>query len=273
MEVRLGMFTTAFDASGTDGTPILTVAGFVSSAQHWDEFSVLWEERLSKDDLQYFRAAECAHSTGQFDGWKGSEIRRRDLLKDLMDILTSHVYRQFGCTIVNEDFEKLSGPLKNQYILTAYSLAGRTCEKDVREWARWAEKIKTRIEMVFEEGDADSNSLRKRFVDDLGYEPIFRPKKDKILADGSVVKRFVPLQAADWLAYELSLAAKKYCIGPLSGKLGPISDLRWPMQQFMNIQGVPGIYAAEEIEEVEKKLKLLGELTNWARSHNLLGAE
>jgi hypothetical protein len=89
------------------------------------------------------------------------------------------------------------------------------------------------------------------------------------MPDGSIRPRFVPLQAADWLAYELSLAAKKYGIGALEGKLESDSDLRWPMQQFIRVQGEAGIYGTEDIQELDKNLSLLKELGVWWKSHSL----
>jgi len=53
----------AFDASGHESDqPVLVVAGFVSSAKDWDEFSAKWLERLRADDLPYFQASQFANS-------------------------------------------------------------------------------------------------------------------------------------------------------------------------------------------------------------------
>ncbi len=262
LTVKLAMFSAAFDASGTDATPVLTVAGFISSVKEWDDFSTKWEERLAVDGISYFRAVEFAHSRGQFQGWEDQKSRHIRLSSDLMEILIPHVCRKVGCTIINKDFETLSKDLQDDYTLTAYSLAGRTCEVQVRSWKR-LERIEGHVEPIFEEGDADQEKLRRRLAHDLGYEPIFRPKKDVILADGSTRPRFVPLQAADWLAYELSLAAKKYGMGELEGRLESRSDLRWPMQEFNRIQGEPVIYGAEEIRKLESDLGLLREHGAW----------
>jgi hypothetical protein len=259
------MFKAAFDASGTDNNVVLSVAGFVSSVKDWDDFSVKWEHRLSGDGISYFRAVEFAHSRGQFGGWKDQEERRRKLAADLMEVLKSHVYRKFGCSIVNKDFNKLDKSMREECLLSAYSVAGRTCEKDVREWARWVEKITSHVEPVFEQGDADQEKLRRRLARDLGCEPIFRPKKDQVLSDGSIRPRFVPLQAADWLAYELSLAVGRFGRGKLKNE----SDLRWPMQQFISIPGECAVYGAEEVDRLEEMLKLVGELSIWWREHGL----
>jgi hypothetical protein len=103
----MGM-TVAFDASGDESSQlIMVVAGFMSSAKDWEDFSIKWVSRLKEDDLTYMHMKEFAHSAGQFSvGWKGEEERRRRLLSDLMALITSHAYRKFGIVVTNETFRK-----------------------------------------------------------------------------------------------------------------------------------------------------------------------
>lgn len=93
-----------FDASGKEDQRRLVLAGFISKAKDWQSFHTLWIERLREDGLEYFHMVDFAASQGQFKGWRNSESRRRKLLADLMDLISSHVYRKFGCVIENGQF-------------------------------------------------------------------------------------------------------------------------------------------------------------------------
>jgi len=262
-EVPFAMLTAAFDAGGDENTPFLTVAGFVSSVGDWEEFSALWRERLKKEGIEYSRAVEAAHFRKQFQPWHDKPDRerwRQELLADLMDLVKAHAYRKFGCSIINKRFQSIGDDLRKHYRLRAYSLAGRTCEKQVRDWAS-AERIKTPIEFVFESGDEGHNELQVRLAADSGNVPVFRPKKDTVLANGHVQRGFVPFQAADWLAYELNALAKF----AEENKNLTMADLRWPIQEFNRILGEPGIYTEEDTDRLEHMLRLSGKIDDWAK--------
>jgi hypothetical protein len=259
-EVSLVMLSAAFDASGDEGLPILTVAGFVSSAKDWESFSKLWKERLSREGIEYFRAAEAAHFRKQFRPWLDDPNRekwRQNLFADLMDILKRHVYRKFGCTILNKHFGSLSQENQDTYKLRAYSVAGRTCDKQVRVWA-FEERIKTPIELVFEAGDAGRHELNIRLVTDTARIPVFRPKKDMVNPKTGVIEYgFVPLQAADWLAYEVSDAHDTF-------EKGTLEQFRWAYQEFDGIRGEVSTYTERDLVEMDKMLTSQTEITQFS---------
>jgi hypothetical protein len=253
------MLSFAVDASGDESTRILSVAGFGSSEQDWREFSRLWTARLEKDGLPYFRAVDAAHFRGPFAHWhdKPDRDKLRELLfGDLMSILKSHVYRKFGCSIINSEFKSMSEELRGEFALTAYSVAGRTVEKKVREWINAEWTTHTPVAIVFEDGDKGKGKLIQRLHDDGCFLPTFRPKKDTRFDDGTVVHGYTPLQAADWLAYELSLSVQWM----EDDKAHQLSDFRWPMQEFVSIPGPLGTYTASDINGLEKGLALAREI-------------
>lgn len=258
------MLTFSFDASGDENTPVLSVAGFASSEKDWSNFSERWTARLQKDGIEFFRAVDAAFYRGPFLHWHdkpNKEALRRALFSDLMDILKSCVYRKFGCSIINKAFGGMTPALKQEFALTAYSVAGRACEKKVREWilAEWKNHDMA-IELVFEEGDLGKGKLQKRLDDDRCFSPTFRPKKDMI-SDGGIVRHgFIPLQAADWLAYELSVAMRNAENGKV---VESTEELRWPLQEFFKIQGDCGVFTVEDMKQFEKMLELSKDLEKW----------
>jgi hypothetical protein len=263
-DMIFGMLTAAFDAGGDESTPVLSVAGFASSADDWHKFSDLWSSRLAKDNITYFRAVDAAFFRGPFQHWRDRTDReslRRSLFFDLMEILKSHTYRKFGCTIINGAFNEMNPQLKAEFSLVAYSIAGRTCEKRLREWVigEW-KNPDTGIELVFEEGDKGKGKLQKRLADDGCFTPTFKPKKDLVGEDGKIIYGFVPLQAADWLAYELSLAVKNAEAGKLAES---DQDFRWAFREFLTIPGNPGVFTVNDMKQFERMLELSKDLAEW----------
>jgi hypothetical protein len=257
-ETRLVMLTAAFDAGGDEGTSVLTVAGFVSSVKDWDDFSRLWTERLKREGIEYFRASEAAHFRKQFQPWRDKPERfewRQKLSADLMKILKSHVYRKFGCTIIHKSFNTLSAENREYFHLRAYAVAGRNCDKQVREWAI-QEKIRSPIALVFEEGDQGQTELTERLRADTGKTPIFKFKKDTLMPDGSIEPGFVPLQAGDWLAYEIQHATVQF-------EEDRLNHFRWPMEEFDRVLGEPTTYTAEDVEKFDKLLDASKEINKF----------
>jgi hypothetical protein len=262
------MLSFALDASGDDSRPVFTVAGFGSSEKDWQDFSELWTERLKQEGIAFFRAVDAAHFRGQFEPFHDRVDRRawrEKLFSDLMDILKRHVYRKFGCSIINSAFKNLSPELAENFALSAYSLSGRTTEKHIRKWIKDEWTNTTPVVIVFEAGDLGIGTLQRRLLEDGSFPPTFRPKKDTVREDGGIEYGYVPLQAGDWLAYELSIAVRDIA----DGKVQEISQLRWPMQEFHHIHGEPGLYDADNITELEKSLTTIQEINQWEKTAGL----
>lgn len=230
------MLIFAFDASGDEGTAYLTVAGFASSASHWDEFSQKWKARLDRDGIEFFHAVDANNFRGPFAHWRelpDRERLRQHLFEDLMDLIEGYAYQKFSCTVLNRDYRTTDNELRRQFAESAYSYAVRVCERHARDWARdeWRSCTHMKLACVLEAGDGGQNEgkMRERLGRDYGHiPPTFRPKKDSRRKDGIEVAGFVPLQASDWLAWELNRAFRDLHEGRASGD----GDLRWPMRQF-----------------------------------------
>lgn len=247
------MIIFAFDASGDDAKPYLTVAGFVSSDKDWDTFTTAWSKRLKQDGIEFFHAADLDGFWGPFRHWQGRPDRkalRQNLCTDLMNILKKNVYQRFASTVINKEFQKMSTELRNEFALCGYSLAGRTCDKQVREYILSHFTRETPFAVIFEAGDKGKGKLQKRLAQDSGLRATFKPKKD-----------FVPLQAADWFAYEVNKMAAKYG----DGSLGSTSQLRWPMREFLQYPPGPmGVFLEGNIQDLQMKMEVAKEVISRA---------
>jgi hypothetical protein len=96
-----------FDASGSpDDGSVLVVSGFVSSARRWARFDSEWSKILQDSGIRVFHMEEFAHSTGEFKNWKREEEKRRKLLRDLIDVPASKVFRSFAGAVVLDDWKR-----------------------------------------------------------------------------------------------------------------------------------------------------------------------
>jgi hypothetical protein len=262
----LVMLTFAFDGGGDAGTEYMTVAGFASSVDDWDDFSVKWKSRLDRDGIEFFRTVDANSFRGPFEHWRDLPNKnqlRRALFADLIDLIKSHTYRKFSCTIINGDFQNTNTELREAFAESAYSVAARTCEKLARLWVmrEWKSCRGMEIACIFEAGDLGQGKLQDRLRKDYGHiPPSFRPKKDTIVENGDFVHGFVPLQAADWLAWEINRAARDF----YPEKLESESQLRWPMQQLLRKpEGYIGIYTLENLRKMDDMIELENKITNW----------
>jgi hypothetical protein len=252
----------SFDASGHESDqPFLVVGGFVSSAGDWDEFSDLWLKRLREDGLPYFHASQFASGNGIFDGWKAKEARTRALAADLMDIIVSHAFRYFVHGVKPAEFNMaFTDEDRETFNINAYALCGRTCVADLGRWIR-RDSLQWDLgrvpDLVFEHGDKGKGKLRDMLVKHNYPEPQFLPGKIPLETKLGAVPPYVPLQAADWIAYESFRLLK----------LGSDNrdEWRWPMRQFVNrMQGVLGFWSVSGLNQVKDDLAVLNSGTTTA---------
>jgi hypothetical protein len=97
---------------------------------------------------------------------------------------------------------------------------------------------------LHESGDLGSGELKPKF-DEMEYPaPSFKRKEDRII-DGISYPATVPLQAADFLAYEIFLTKK------ILRKNGRPS-LGRPMREFLDMPEGIKLFSGDELKNLEK---------------------
>ena len=260
------MLTFALDAGGDEQTDYLTVAGFASSSSDWDEFSIKWKARLDRDGIAFFRAVDANGFRGPFEHWRelpDREKLRESLFADLMELIQSHVYWKVAATVVNKEFHDTQSEVRRNFVESAYSLAARTCEKYGRLWVMsdWKMCPDMKAAFIFEAGDKGQHRLRERLRKDFGHiPPNFRPKKDTRREDGSMEHGYIPLQAADWFAWETNRAVRDAD----AGRVDDVSQCRWPIREFVRCPyGHMGVYSPENLRDMDKMIELEDNLLAW----------
>ena len=240
----MGMFTACFDASGQETQhPYVVVAGFISSAEEWIQFSKAWNKKLEEYGLEYFRASDCQNSRGKFAAWQGNDTKRLQLWCDLLDIIKASLFQKFACGMdIPEWTSNISRANKLKWKLNAYAMCSVMCAERVARWAR-AQGISTPIEYIFESGDIGSGLLKEAFESDGLPAPGFKHKTDRTIK-GIFYPAFIPLQAADFLAYEIFLTKKI-----VEKKKRPA--LGRPFWQFQAMPEHPIIFKGDRLASME----------------------
>jgi hypothetical protein len=188
------------DAAGGKDHGFIVVAGYLSTYEKWLAFNREWNILLGTVDLPYFHMKEFAQSRGPFADWKDDEPRRAAFLSRAAGIIKGHVLRSFACLVEFKVYAKVGEryPLK-EIAGNPYALAAKCCAAKA---SNCLPGLREGIEFVFDDGDEGKGDLM-RIMERDGYPaPIFKPSRDRV-RNGRTVRGLVPLQAADFAAYEI----------------------------------------------------------------------
>ncbi|HEX8250641.1 MAG TPA: DUF3800 domain-containing protein [Pyrinomonadaceae bacterium] len=186
------------------------MAGLFAPSKNWEKFEKQWKETLEKFDIPFFHMKDFAHSTGFFKEWKGDEIKRRQLFGELMRTIKQNGALPFGCTIPLDYYRQhpqyLQDANKNPYYL-AFMFCALLLSYMVEPFREDGETIAPvfaeQTEFQHEAMRFYQGLKRNGTISDLLDFPVFRP-----------MQKFVPLQAADLVAYEVHKEAGRRLYKP-----------------------------------------------------------
>lgn len=197
------MFTPYFDCSRSgQGGGSVVVGGWLSTGEAWLKFEQEWRAVLSEFEAPYFHMKEFAHSRGAFEnGWKDEREKRKRFMESLVKVINVNVIAGFGCLMNCSDFQEVDREYRvREHFGNEYAILGRICAAHVKAWLG-SHRYEMPTEYVFEDGDP-RGKLTWLMESDGFPAPIFKPSRDRIASDGSIVPGLIPLQAADFVAYE-----------------------------------------------------------------------
>ena len=215
------MLTVYLDESGTADSPMLVLAGYMADASKWTRFQREWRKILLEFQIPYFHMNECAHFRGPFEGW--TESRRKDLLGRLAFTITTTAGWSLSCSIPMKDYNEVVPEWMRKRLVNPYFFCVWACFPIVFRCYRGGKISGERIDFVFDHKAGAAGEARKILQFQRGA-PLLTEDEKKAL--GSV--RFdddckvLPLQAADYLAYEV----RKYRQGWTRQSLLAINDVR-----------------------------------------------
>jgi hypothetical protein len=206
------------DAAGGKDHGFIVVAGYLSTYEKWLAFNREWNLLLGASNLPYFHMKEFAQSKGPFENWKDDEKRRAVFLSTAVGIIKGHVLRSFACLVEFDVYAKVAEryPLK-ELAGCPYALAARSC---VAKVGNCLEGAGSDVIYVFDDGDEGKGELMRIMKRDGYPPPVFWPSRDRAVK-GNLVRGMIPLQAADFAAYEI----RKH-IAEDPGELKPLEKYR-----------------------------------------------
>lgn len=194
------LFTAYLDECGThDDSDAVVVAGYVSNVTKWTVFSEKWQEALTEAHLDYFHMSDFESYKGQFASWTPEEHKSR--LNGFLKIIHDHVILSFGVIVLKKQFDTILSEGAKRLCGDAYGLASIACFTNLAKILR-EPKNDGWMDITMEAGAKGHGALHWIFTEG-SKDPEWR-ENNRILALAFRDKRrFLPLQAADILAYEL----------------------------------------------------------------------
>jgi hypothetical protein len=186
----------AMDESGVhDDSPVLTVGAYVARPKQWQEWTKRWN--VAKRPIKVFRAVDCANFVGEFKGWTAD--RRDPLVIHLLDVLRESDLP--GCVIGIQMDEFRKAIAGRADLLAIFGEPYAACFHWVAQTI-----INVAIEIGSEERIAfvhESNDYRQEALEAFAWiKRNGNPGRRIIGLQFADKQDYVPLQAADVLAYE-----------------------------------------------------------------------
>ena len=189
------------DTSGSEhDQPVILIAGFYNTVDHWIEFGGEWNQLLKDKEIT------CLHMTGPKEPWKENERTRDAVLTPALDIIRKSGAQSFVFLVVSDDFNKWTQQHADKGFdkLDAFVFAGLEVVTIVNSYCD--QQHCAMPEFVFETSDKKQHDTLRKVLSKYNLpEPIFRRKQEH-----DPQRTVVALQAADFLAYEILRGWKDY---------------------------------------------------------------
>jgi hypothetical protein len=241
------------DESGTHGSGVTILGGWVGRLGQWAGFDPKWVKLLKKCGLTFFHSRKMRQTKDQFRGWtRGQKIA---FTQAAADLALKHL--EFGFTITlrddaYRDFYVAGNRPREVQLDSAYGLCFRFCLSLVPGLAREAFKRDLDIDFVLESGHKNAGDA-KRIFDRVKRQGLSNPEEQAIVKMLNTIafgekEKYPGLQAADVNAYS---AFQHETASPLELVNLPTGDT---MKTAKKMQKVP-VFRLELREEELKLFK------------------
>jgi Protein of unknown function (DUF3800) len=206
-ERLLVIVTVYIDESGTHGSGVTILGGWVGSLGQWAAFDRKWGKLLRRSGLTYFHSRKMRQTKGEFKGWRREQ--KYAFTQAAADIALKHL--KFGFTIALPD-----AAYREHYIAahrpreipldSAYGLCFRYCLSLIPGFAKEAFGGRMLdINFVLEEGHKNAGDA-ERIFHRVKTQGLINPAEVEIVKMLNVISfadkaRFPGLQVADVNAY------------------------------------------------------------------------
>ncbi len=184
------------DESGTHaGSENLVVAGYLALADEWIAFETEWRTALAEYGIESFHMTDFSNAAPPFNGC--SDAVRQSCLQKLVSVTNRHAWGGFYLTISLAAYRRTITPGADKWLGGPYGLAMVRCFFEMGDALVKVDPAR-QISYVLEDGARGKGQVLKVF--ELNKN---KPELGLIELTFANKTRFVPLQAADILAYEV----------------------------------------------------------------------
>jgi len=177
------MFTAYFDASGKPDSYLVTVAGYIASADRWTKIEAEWNKALTEFGLGFLHMSELK-----------PDHRIGDILKRFATILTTWASYGIASSVETGAFSSNSFSLQSALLFAEpYCPAAMYSIMSVEDWAK-RRNYNGPLAFVFENGDRKHEFLK-------AYNSAYRKFPKDLRSVTFAAKTRPALQSADMLAY------------------------------------------------------------------------
>ena len=192
-----------FDDSGThEGSKVVAIGGCVAREEQWAQFEPEWAEMLAHFGIQEYHSGDLQAFAGEFKGW--TEEKRRQLVGWAAKIGQQWAKHSFSSLLIREDYEQVVPEWAKQS--AAFGDEYNFCfQMTVGQVMSWIEYLKPPMPDTDQIAFVFDQQPKKEGLTRFSYDQIkkFRDPYDRMGGFGFVSgKRFLPLQFADFIAYE-----------------------------------------------------------------------
>jgi hypothetical protein len=207
--IVLSGYTAYFDrsANGHD-----LVAGFVSSVEQWTAFEHRWNAALADFRVPYFHRNEILNGKPPYHApqWRDKPYQEAFFVR-LVKIIIEWTEHSIGCGVDPAVFRAANQGWELGARFNEYALCGRDCAVRVRNIIR-QRNSNLPITYIFDRGDKGWGMLCKE-MRNCGFAQPTQRKSRPSGKDDIDNPPAVPLQACDFLAWELRRGAKDQSVG------------------------------------------------------------
>lgn len=204
-EKRILMLQVFIDDSGkSDQSKVLVLAGFLSTAERWAQFSNKWQEILDYHELPAFKMSSAWRLHRHYKERGG--LQRDWVIVKLLDCIKTHAEHAFVISIdieahaeLYKDWDKLGDVFKN--IDRCYFAAFSAMMSKIYKHA-YKYRFNERINVIFDEQGGESAAFIQKSVEE--FRKVAAEYFPGLKVDNPLFKtdeEFPPIQAADMLAW------------------------------------------------------------------------
>jgi hypothetical protein len=180
------------------------VTGYAANTLQWEFFEAEWPKMLARHGLPYVHMREMASPTGVYAKWhppKEHEEEKAAFFADMVKVIKDHSLRPFFSVVRINDLNRFNA--ETGLNLQPYPLAVFGC---VLSLVRHHLSPQDTVEIVFDRIEKVYSKLEQatayaeadRYYGDVFDRAVVIPRPNNITA-----KQLLPLQAADFLAWEV----------------------------------------------------------------------